>query len=48
MIAAPSSSSVYLKNKSDNKIYDRKCDIKWISDLEYKDFCEKNHLQNEI
>ena len=39
----------YLKhvlNKSDNKIYARKCDIKWISDLEYKYFCEKNHLQN--
>jgi very-short-patch-repair endonuclease len=29
-----------------NKIYARKCEIRWISDLEYKTFCEINHLQN--
>lgn len=31
--------------KTTNRIYGRKCDVKFISVNEYKDFCDVNHLQ---
>lgn len=39
----------YIKHvlgKTDNRIYARHGEVKWVSDLDYKIFCEKNHLQN--
>lgn len=35
----------HVLNKTKHKIYARHCTIKFISVEEYRDFCEKNHLQ---